>query len=436
MIASIRITFVCAVVLLISIPASAESVTFQSAIKLALSHSVEIAIADAEVRRASAAYTETRAAYIPQLIVGSSVGYAYGFPLSLEGAAPTLFNVTTQSSVWNPALREFVRATQAGRAGTEAQRREQREQVLLDTALIYIQLDESMGKRSILMSEARIATDFERQETLRVNEGVDSPTEETKAKLQSATLRVQIAQTQGVIDLLRTRLAQLTGLSADSIETVRDSIPVFTRDVADPNVESATIESSPAVQSANQSALAQELQARGQHRGLYPTADFAAQYGLISTTLTNFEQFFVPHSFHAQNVTFGLVLRLNFLNPTQRAKAASAEADALRAERQARQVRNRVELDSVRFRDDVQQFSAAADVAQLRYQLAQTQLNAAHSRMESQTGNFREVQDAAIEAANRSVERMDADFDLQKAQLQLLRGTGKLENWALSTPTR
>jgi Outer membrane efflux protein len=57
-------------------------VTFQRAMKLALSHSVEIAIADAEVRRASAAYMETRAAYIPQLIVGSSVGYAYGFPLS------------------------------------------------------------------------------------------------------------------------------------------------------------------------------------------------------------------------------------------------------------------------------------------------------------------------------------------------------------------
>jgi hypothetical protein len=30
------------------------------------------------------------------------------------------------------------------------------------------------------------------------------------------------------------------------------------------------------------------------------------------------------------------------------------------------------------------------------------------------------------------LERIDADFDLEKAQLQLLRATGKLENWALS----
>jgi outer membrane protein TolC len=80
----------------------------------------------------------------------------------------------------------------------------------------------------------------------------------------------------------------------------------------------------------------------------------------------------------------------------------------------------------------VEQFAASADVAQLRCQLAQTQLDAAHSRVQSETGGFREVQNTAIDAANRALERIDADFDLEKAQLQLLRATGKLENWALS----
>jgi outer membrane protein len=422
---------VCTTVLT-SILGSAESLPLQHAIRLAVAHSAEMAIAEADVRKATAAYVETRSAYIPQLGVGSNAGYAYGFPLSLEGAAPTLFNVTTQSSVWNPALREFVRSADSERKTSEAQSREQREQVILDTTLVYIDLDKAEEKRSILLSEAKVAAELEREEGLRVQQGIDSLTEQTKAKLVSALLRVQIAQTEGAIDVLRTRLAQLTGLPADSIETVRQSIPLIENDGQSENLESVAIQSSAAVEAANESALARQLRAKGEHKGLYPTADFAAQYGLISTTLTNYEQFFVPHSFHAENVTVGLVLRLNILNASQRAKAASADAEALRAEKQAEQVRNRVVVDSLKLRHDVEQFAASADVAQLRCQLAQTQLDAAQSRVQSETGGFREVQNAAIDAANRALERIDADFDLEKAQLQLLRATGKLENWALS----
>jgi outer membrane protein len=427
-----RILF-CTTVLFTAISGFAESLPFQSAIQLAISHSTEIAIAQADVKRAAAAYLETRRAYIPSLVIGSDAGYAYGFPLSLEGAAPTLFNLTTQSTVWNPALREFVRAANSDKKISAAQSRDEREQVILDTALSYIQLDKAEEKHTILSSAAKVAAEVEREEGLRVEEGVDSATEQTKAKLTSAMLRVQIAQTEGAIDFLRTRLSQLTGLSAGSIETVRQSIPLVPNEDGG-SAESAAIQSNAAVEAATYSTISKQLRAKGVRKGLYPTADFAAQYGLINTTLTNFEQFFVPHSFRTENVTVGLVLRLNFLNFSQRARIAEADADALRARKEAEQVKNRVLLGSLKLRHDVEQFSAAGDVAQLRYQLAQTQLDAAHSRVQSGTGRFREVQDAAIDAANRTLERIDADFDLEKAQLQLLRQTGKLENWVNTQP--
>ncbi len=72
---------------------------------MGLSHADEV--------RAYQTYLEARDSYIPKLAVGSDIGYAHGFPLSLEGSAPTLFNVTTQSSVWSPALRDFIKAAKA-----------------------------------------------------------------------------------------------------------------------------------------------------------------------------------------------------------------------------------------------------------------------------------------------------------------------------------
>jgi outer membrane protein TolC len=182
----------------------------------------------------------------------------------------------------------------------------------------------------------------------RVKEGIDKGIEWTKADLVDAQVRMHIAEAEGAVDILRTRLSQLTGVPADSIRTVRDSIPVLREDRPEKDVVSRALQSSPAIESAEQSAMAKQLRAKGEHRALYPTADFAAQYGLINTTLTNFEQFFVPHSFQPHNVTLGLVLRFPFLDRSQHARAAAADAEAIRARKEVEQTKNKLALDALK----------------------------------------------------------------------------------------
>src|SRR5438874_7662676 len=87
-----------------------EPLTFQRAVELALKNSAAIAIADLDQRRAERGLSEARAAYTPQLMAGAGLGYSYGFPLSLEGSAPTLFNFNSQQALWNMAQRDYIRA--------------------------------------------------------------------------------------------------------------------------------------------------------------------------------------------------------------------------------------------------------------------------------------------------------------------------------------
>jgi outer membrane protein TolC len=410
-----------------------EPLPFRSAVELALAHSSQMALSHADEMRAYQTYLEARNSYIPKLAIGSDVGYAYGFPLSLEGSAPTLFNVTTQSSVWNFAQRDFNKAAKAEWGASKSQGSDQRAQVTMDTALTYIELNRWESRIPILRSELDVAESVEYAVGERVKEGIDKAIERTKAELVEAQVRMHIAEAEGAVDILRTRLSQLTGVPANAIRTVGDSIPVLKEDISPKEEVSRAVQSNPAVASAEQSAVAKQLRAQGEHRAMYPTADFAAQYGLINTSLTNFEQFFVPHSFQPHNVTFGLVLRLPFLDRSQSARAAAADAEALRARKEVEQAKDKAALDTLKLQHNVEQLLAARHVADLRYKLAENALDAAHARVEAQTAAQGEVQNAVIDAGERSLERINADFEFQRGEVELLRMRGDLESWALSS---
>lgn len=432
----VQLLLAASMALALVLPASGQDFTLQRAIQLALTHSTATGASAADQMHAYESYVEARSSFIPQVTVGSDVGYAYGFPLSLEGSAPTIFNVTSQSYVLNLAQKEFVRAAKAEWQASSAQDRDQRAQVMLDTALSYAELNKWERELQVLRDQSNVTHNIEYAVLQRVKEGLDSQVDETKARLTSAQVRLKIAQAEGSADLLRTHLSQLTGVPAASITTLNDSIPALP--TPDPPAGGAAaqtaVQNSDVVEASELRARAQLLKAKGEHRALLPSIDFAAQYGLISSALTNFEQFFRVNTFQNQNVTFGLVIRLPFLNYSQKAAARAADAEAIRAQKDAQAAKDQVSMETMRLQRGVEQAAAARDVADLQNQLAQSGVTSAQARMQAATATLGEMQTAQFQADLRSTELMDADFELEKAQLQLLRATGELEKWAFRHP--
>ena len=121
--------------ILLLLPASlvAEPITLHHAVELALQHATIVAISSADEQHASASYRELRNSYIPQLTAGAGIGWSDGFPLSLEGAAPSLFNVNAQSALINPALKDFIRAAQSEVKVSSLRTRDQRNQVIQES---------------------------------------------------------------------------------------------------------------------------------------------------------------------------------------------------------------------------------------------------------------------------------------------------------------
>src|SRR5215475_780023 len=120
--------------------AQTEPLTLKRAVQLALAHSTAMSQASADEQRVFASYHEARNQYVPQVSVGAGLGGSWGYPLSLEGSAPSLFNVTAQSALINPALRDFIRAAHSEYDATREGNKDRRAQVIQDTTLAYVEL--------------------------------------------------------------------------------------------------------------------------------------------------------------------------------------------------------------------------------------------------------------------------------------------------------
>src|SRR5215469_7947657 len=77
----------------------AEPLPFKTAIQLAIRNSAQMEMAVSDQNKAYAGYLEARNQFIPQLYFGSGIGASFGFPLG----APSVFNVNSQSLLYNPA---------------------------------------------------------------------------------------------------------------------------------------------------------------------------------------------------------------------------------------------------------------------------------------------------------------------------------------------
>ncbi len=421
-------------VLLLPTSLLAEPVTLHRAVELALQRATGIGIAAADQQHASASYRELRNSYIPQLTAGAGIGWSDGFPLSLEGAAPSLFNVTAQSALINPALRDFIHAAQSDVAVSNLHIKDQRNQIIQDTVLSYTGLAKWELRLSRLRETLAAAEQMEAAVAKRVKEGIDSEVDSTKARLSVARVRLRRAEAAGSADVLREHLSKLTGLPLASIEIDPDSLPalpsVKPEDKTDEESVAKATDANPTVQAAVEHARAQYLRVKGERRSLWPSIDFAAQYANLAT-YNNYDAYYTH--FQPNNATVGISIHLPFLNYAQHARVQEAESEARKAKKQAEAARNQVSEETLRLQRSVTQMQAARDVAELEYELAQKNVEAVRTRMEASTANLHDLDSAQTQASERLIALQDVTFELERSQVALMRATGDLESWALGS---
>ena len=416
--------------LLSSFRATAQ-VSLYTAVDMALRNSSSVHMAEADVRHAIGALTETKDAYLPNFIVGSSLGYSYGFPLG----QPSVYDVSSQSLFYSFSQPDYIRAARSGLQAARLTLEDSRQQVILDTSLNYIQLDKTQRMLAALEQEKQYAAKLVSIEGDRVAAGVESQIELTKAKITAAQIDLKAIHLQNDADLLCQRLAHLTGLPAASFITDSKSIPP-TPDVLAGKEASYT---SSGVQAAEASAKSKLYVSFGDDRQSYrPQFGLAATYSRFAK-FNNYDQYYS----HFQHNNFGIGVQIQFpiFDASRKAKAVQSAADASRAAAQATQTRNLANEQTFQLQKSMTELSAQKRLAQLQAELAQEQLSIIATQLTNGSGSPnapvitpKDEQQAHLQERQRYEDVIDADFAVTRATLSLMRSLGTIEDWAKSAP--
>lgn len=405
-----------------------QKLTLKHAVELALAHSPAAMQARADEQKALDAYHESRSNYIPQVTVGSGLGASWGYPLSLEGSAPSLVNITGQSALFNPALQQYIHAAQREYAAAQLSTKDRRGQIIQDTILTYTELVKWERNLDHIHQQRDDASKMEQVAEQRVQAGIDRPQMLTEARLAAARAKLHVLQADDSVQSLRALLFQLTGLPAASIQTDPDSIPAFPDVPTAPDTADKAADSSFAVSMAQQHALAQAFKARAEHRALWPSVDFATQYAVLAK-YNNWQQFFVNNAFQRNNASIGVVIRFPFFNAPQRAHAQAADADAARAKADVHSVKDQMSQQVLKLQSSARQAAAAKEVSDLEYQLAKSNFDEIEVRMNSGGATVHDEANARADMSEKYNQLQDADFELVRARLALMRATGDLAAW-------
>jgi outer membrane protein TolC len=335
--------------------------------------------------------------------------------------------VNAQSALINLALKDFIRAAQSDVMVSNLHIKDQRNQIIQDTVLSYAELAK-WEQRLSRLHEVQVAEEqMAAAVAQRVKEGIDSEVDSTKARLSVARVRLRLAEAGGAADVLRQHLSGLTGLPVASIEIDPDSVPALPAMKVSEDLVGKSTDANPAVEAAVEHARAQYLRVKGEHKSLWPSVDFAAQYANLAD-YNNYEAYY--KHFQPNNATVGVSIHFPFLNLAQHARVQEAESEALKARKEAEAAHNQVSEETLRLQRSVTQMQAARDVAELEYEIAQKNIEAVKTRMDSATANLHDLDNAQAQASERLITLQDVSFELERSQVALLRATGDLENWA------
>ncbi len=411
--------------------AACAQVSLSSAVDLALRDSSKVRMAEAEQIRARGVLTETHAAYIPNLYVGAGLGYSMGFPLG----TPNLFNANSQSLVFSFSQPDYIRSARAALRAAIFSLQDARQQVILDTATAYLELDKTNRQIAALNEAINDADQLIAIVGNRVAAGMDSRVEETRARLTRAQMHLQKIQLGDRAEELRQHISNLTGLPANSLTLDASSIPAFPDlDISTP---SQPTQQNPAVQAAFATADARQYTAHGDdHQNYLPTFEQIAQYSLFST-FNNYQNYYT--SFQQNNFGFEVQIVWPLFDPIHRAKGIESDADAIIARHQALQTKIQVSEKNLALWHQLRELKAKQEVATLKQELAKDTLDSLLTQMQNGTGSStapavtpRQAEQSRIDERTGYIDMLDADFEVERVQLGLLRLTGGLEDWVKS----
>ena len=402
-----------------------HTMTLSQTVDRALEQNPDVLLARFDQKSALASVDIARDPFTPRIAVGSGVAYNNGFPLSIEGAAPSVFQAQVNQYLINRQQTYTVAREREKARGSAIDVQSKQDEAVYRTATAFYDAERTakeldMARRQVTSLETVVDT-----VRTRVNEGRELPIELKKAQLLLARARQRVQALETDRDAAEALLALLLGFEeGDRVSPVADirepvALPLTEQDAVD-----RAMKNSRELRKIESDLIAEGLDIRAQKAARTPRVDLIAKYGLLSR-FNHYEDYF--NTFKRHNVLIGMSFQIPLLvGPAVSALSSQAELNSAKLRVRRNSARSRIALDARKAYRTVQETNTASDVARLDLDVARDQLSVLLAQYAEGRVSLRQVEDARFLENEKWIAFHEAQFALERARLDLLRQTGDL----------
>ena len=407
--------------------------TLRQAVSLAVQQNPDVALARLDEETARQAVRVARDPFVPRVTVGSGMAYSYGFPMSVEGSAPSIVQARASQFLFNrpqsyavAQAKEEARGAGMGVAG-------KREEVAYRTASLYLDAERAGRAGELARKDAESLQKVLDTVHAQVLEGRALPLAEKQAALNLARARQVAENLEADSAAAETGLALAIGLSADDrVHPAAEPRPA--PPMAEPGERTiqAALDRNMELRRLQSQIAAKGLEARGEKSARLPRVDLIAQYGLFAR-FNNYADYF--QRFQRNNGQIGMSFQVPlFTGGGVSAQVAQTEAEAAKLRVQLTRTRNQLSADLQASFRDVKKAETASEVARLDLDVAREQLSVYLAQMQEGRLGLPQVEEARITENAKWIAFYDAQYALEKARWNVLRLTGDLVGAIQSLP--
>jgi outer membrane protein len=399
--------------------------TLRRAVDTALKQNPDLALARLDQERARQGVRVARDPFSPRVMVGSGLAYTDGFPLSIEGAAPSIVQANVTQFLFNRPQSYAVAQARENARGAEIGVAVKREEVAYRTASLYLDAERAGRIGALARKDAESMQRVLETVEAQVREGRALPLNEKQAAYNLARVRQVAESLEADRETAETALAMVLGFAAqDRVQPVEEERAAPAVATSEDEVIQAALEGNKELRQLESQIAAKRLEMRGERAARLPRIDLVAQYALMSN-INNYTEFF--NRFQRNNGQLGMSFQLPLLaGPGVGAQMAQTQTDMDRLRVQVSTTRNRIASDIQQAFREQKKAATAADVARLDLEVAREELSVVLAQMQEGRAPLRQVEEARVLENDKWIAFYDAQYGVERARWNLLRLSGGL----------
>ncbi len=398
----------------------------REAVNLAMQEDPDAQLARLEIEKSATDLALVRAEGTPTLRAGSGLGATYGIPQSIQGAVPSIAQLTVIQPLIDPRRPRRVDEAREIARSREFASEAAAEQSAYRTALLFLDFALSTTDLGRLRRELESFQRIEQLVVARVAEGTEVQLAASRSRLDAARARERVVSTESRAALLESELKSLLGLGAD-VGIRPEGGPEEISAIVSDTVQQAGMSGSgehPDMKALNARVRAARFRVRSARADRLPRLDLVGQYALLAR-FNNYDEFF--RRFERHNWQAGVAFEIPLFQGrgvAEKVAQARLEERELELRQDARETA--IALERERSEATLHEAQRLCLLAKQELEFARERLGVLLAQFDEGLIAMDELERGRVLESNAWGGLIAAQYEVAKARLATLHATGSV----------